>query len=172
MRIHVLTAVTRPRNLPILATGLAVASMRVPDCEVVWHWRYDLRLEHVGGQQPKNDMLDNIADGWVWIFDDDTIVHPDLFARVNELTAGDPDVRGVIVAQEVHGAIRHAHPDLAQVGLIDAGQAVLRRDLIGDHRLALNYEGDGHLLTELLTGRQDVVYLDEILSYYNALEVT
>lgn len=152
-----------------MAAALAVAGR---NHQIAWHWRWDPDREHVGGQQLKNEMLDSITDGWVWIYDDDTLIAPNLFNRTAQAIGDDPNLAAIVVAQELEdGRYRHAHPDLVHVGQIDAGQAILRRDLIGDHRLPLSYEGDGHLLETLLPGRDDVLYLNEALSYYNALGV-
>ena len=55
------------------------------------------------------------------------------------------------------------------VGLIDAGQAVLRRDFIGTRRIPETYAGDGLWLGDLLHGRDDVHYMPDVLSLHNAL---
>jgi hypothetical protein len=165
MKLHVLTAVTRPENLPRLAASLAVAA---PPVEIIWHWRFDPELGNVGGQALKNAMLDEIEDGWCWILDDDTVAHPLLFERLTEVI--DSETQAVVVNQErADGRYLVARPEDVRAGWIDAGQAILRRDLIGDHRLQPSYIGDGLLLEEILPSCENVVYLNETLSYHNAL---
>ena len=84
VRLHVLTAVSRPENLGQIAESLAVAVERAEygvDLAVALGM-FDPDRQHVGGQALKNDMLDDIDDGWVWILDDDTLAHPDVLATV------------------------------------------------------------------------------------------
>jgi hypothetical protein len=170
MRLHVLTAVTRPGYLPLLAESIADAS--APDTfDVCWHWRFDTDRRHVGGQALKNEMLDGISDGWVWVLDDDTLVHPLLFATVADAIREAPRARAVVVSQSrTDGRVLHAHEDNVRVGSIDIGQAVLRRDLIGTLRIPETYEGDGELLEALLPSCAGVLYIDEVLSCHNALD--
>jgi hypothetical protein len=170
MKLHVLTAVTRPENLPVLAESLAAACYG-PDFELCWHIRYDLSCAHVGGHQLKNDMLDGIQDGWVWMLDDDTVTHPDLFVTLADTVEADPAVAALVVSQlRPEGRVLHAAPENVVMGGIDIGQAVIRRDVIGDHRQQEIQGGDGHFLEAVLRQRDDVVYLDETLSFHNALE--
>lgn len=170
MKLHVITAVTRPENLTILAQSLAVAAFNTDgSVDVQWHWRFDLDREHVGGQAVKNAMLDEIRDGWVWALDDDTVAHPDMLAAI--LQAHDDGCRGLVVSQaRADGRTLVAAPENVRVGGIDVGQAVLSRHMIGNRRLPKNYEGDGHWLQAVLQNARKVRYLNEILSYHNALE--
>lgn len=169
MRLHVLTAVTRPENLSAVAHTLARATATVADIEVVWHWRFDPGRQHVGGQHLKNEMLDRIHDGWVWILDDDTVAHPALVQMLMRCVREMPDMQALVVSQaRADGRTLRAAPENVRVGFIDAGQALLRRDLIGEERLPETYEGDGQLLERLLPAAR-VVYCDETLSLYNAI---
>ena len=161
MKFHILTAVTRPENLPEIAASIAEAAQKV-DAEVVWHWRFDPEGEHVGGQALKNAMLDGIDDGWVYILDDDTTMHPELLAKVASY-----DAPAVVVSQRGSGL--QAKPGHVHIGAIDAGQAVMRREVIGDKRIEHSYAGDGLFLEQVLFGLPGVVFLSEELSHYNAL---
>ncbi len=166
MIFHVLTAVTRVDNLPRLGASLAVMAP-----EAHWHLGFDRLHQHVGGQAVKNRLLDGIHDGWVWVLDDDTLAHPSLYRRIAEVLRDQPETQAVVVSQERrNGVILHASSDQVRTGYVDIGQAVLRRDLIGDARLPECYEGDGRFLERVLADRTDVVYLDEVLSFHNALE--
>jgi hypothetical protein len=170
-KFHVLTAVSRPENLSAIGASIATAAQRVPRHEVVWHCRFDLRRKHVGGQYLKNQMLDDISDGWVVILDDDTLMHKQFFVRVTSVLARKPDVSGLVVTQKrTTGQLLIAHPDNVAVGEIDAGQVILKRSLIADERLPTNYAGDGVWLEALLRGRSDIVYLPEsVVSLHNFL---
>lgn len=167
MKLHVLTAVSRPENLPLVAESLATAAVSAPDVQVVWHWGFDLDRAHIGGQAVKNALLDEIDDGWCWCLDDDTLAHPDVLEVVYGVI--DDEARAVIVSQ--HRNERpplRASPDLVRPGDIDIGQAFLRRDLIGDHRIPETYEGDGLFLQDVLRDEW-ALFVDEVVSLHNAI---
>jgi len=168
MKLHVLTAVTRPGNLGVIADSIAAASS--PEWEICWHLRFDPMRTNVGGHEQKNMMLDGIEDGWCWILDDDTTMHPHLLRQLTEVLTRQPDALALVVSQDRQDG-RHlvAAEENVRVCSIDAGQAIMRRDFIGDHRLPLNPVGDGEWLCGLLPGKDGVVYLDETLSIHNAL---
>ena len=166
MRIHVITACTRPRNLPALAESIVDAACE--GWEVCWHVLFDLERAHVGGQRPKNHALDAIADGWVCFLDDDTLMHPLLIETVSVHHSAD----AVVVSQErADGRTLVAARENVKVGRIDIGQAVIRRDVIGDERIPETYVGDGIFLENVLTADRPVMFVREVLSYHNALAV-
>lgn len=162
MRIHVLTAVTRPENLTAVGLSLRDAIVRA-DADVVWHLRFDPGHEHVGGQGVKNALLDEVSDGWVWFLDDDTLVHPDLFTHLDQIHDA------VVFSMRYGDGVLDAAPKNAKHGAIDIGQVILSRSLVGKERIQELYDGDGHFL-EYLLRREDVnvLYVPEILTYYNA----
>jgi hypothetical protein len=165
--MHVLTACTRPQNLPLLATSIQNAMCE--PWEVCWHIRFDPAGEHLGGHKLKMDMLAQITDGWVVFLDDDTLMHMDVLQRV----ADHSDAAGVVVSQDRTASLGHmlwAAPQNMRLGGVDIGQVVLRRELIGDAEMPPYYGGDGTFLASILQNRDDIVYLDEVLSLYNALE--
>jgi len=167
VRLHVLTACTRPHNLPDIAQSLRIAMCE--PWELCWHVRFDLACEHLGGHKLKQDMLAQITDGWVLFLDDDTVMHPDVLRRVAEHL----DADGVVVSQDRTASLGHmlwAAPQNMRLGGVDIGQVVLRRELIGDTEMPPYYGGDGTFLQSVAQGA-NLVYLDDVLSFYNALEV-
>jgi hypothetical protein len=160
--LHILTACTRPQNLSSVAESLAAWGT----ADFIWHVRFDLEHRHVGGQAVKNAMLDEIAGGWVMFLDDDTVVHPELYRRFAQSSLG---VEAIVVSQQhsVLGTL-HAARENVMIGTIDIGQAIILRKVIGAHRIPETYAGDGEFLHAILP-HVDAVYLDEILSFHNAL---
>lgn len=168
MRLHVITAITRPANLGEIAASLA-AACATARIDLVWHWRFDYQREHVGGQKLKNDALDTISDGWVWMLDDDTIAHSEILQAWAQ-HAKIADVTAVIFGQlRADGRTLVADPENARRGMIDIGQAFLRRDAIGEHRLPEDYDGDGMFLERILP-TANVIYNNRMLSFHNRLE--
>jgi len=148
--------------------SLAIAAALAPEVEIHWHWRFDLARQHVGGQKLKNDMLDAIEDGWVWVLDDDTLAYEEVLRRVvPHLRLR--DTQAVVVSQlRSSGRVLEAAPEHAHPGAIDVGQAFLRRELIGAARIPEEYDGDGWWLLELLRDAR-VTWVPEVLSLHNAL---
>jgi hypothetical protein len=159
MKVHIVTACTRPQNLPAVAESIMAAICDPWD--VTWHIRFDPAQQHVGGQRLKNEMLDQIEDGWV-------CMHPDFLRRMAEAVA---DAGAVVVSQQrQNGMVLTAAPTHLRVGCVDIGQAFIARSLIGTHRIPEHYEGDGMFLQAVLGSWPAVAYLGEILSEHNALE--
>jgi hypothetical protein len=136
----------------------------------MWHIRNDPDRQHVGGQKMKNEMLEDIEDGWVVILDDDTVMHEKFMRKVSLVIRARASLRAVVVSQRrVNGTVLQASSENAVVGGIDAGQAVLRRSFIGDYRIPEEYAGDGMWLETLLRDRPDVHYMKDVLSLHNAI---
>ena len=170
MKLHVLTAVSRPWNLNVVAGSLSTALARAPDLDLTWHLRFDLQREHVGGQGLKNEMLDQITDGWVWVLDDDTLVHECLFETLLRIVQQKPKVQAIVVSQRRNdGRVLRAMPENVIVGEIDVGQVVMRRDLVADVHIPETYAGDGTWLEMLLGGAKSVCFENSVLSLHNVL---
>lgn len=169
--VHILTAVTRPENLPELERSIreswdnAFAAV-VP----IHHVEHDPDRQHVGGQHLKNQMLAGITDGWVCILDDDTVMHPRFLHKVYRAHLRNPGINAIMVSQRrTNNVVLQALPENMRVGKVDAGQALLRREFIGDTLIPETYAGDGEWLQMLLSGQPDVHYMPEVLSLHNAL---
>ena len=169
MKLHILTAVTRPENLALLADSLVDAL----HCgfQVCWHIIEDVERTAVGGQALKNRMLDASSDGWVWVLDDDNLAHPQFFGALAELLAIHPEAGAFVVSQQLAGgSVRHAEAAAMQVNGVDIAQVVFKRNLIGDARLDLSYGGDGLLIEQLYRDNPAYfVFVSEVLCYYNRL---
>ena len=167
MRLNVLTAVSRPENLSLMADSLAAAAQRAPNVDVCWRWRFDLERRNIGGQALKNELIEQVPSGeWVWVLDDDTLAHDDVL-RLAEFYM--PTCRAIIFSQ--HRNEREtliARPENMVVGMCDIGQAFLQRDLIGEHRIPLDYNGDGLFLQAVLAGAS-VVYHPAAVSLHNSI---
>lgn len=172
MILHVLTAITRPENLPRLSASLDAAFES--GVEICWHTRTDPDRQFVGGQALKNEMLDddNDSDGWVWILDDDNIAHPDLFTALMACVKARPEARLIVIAQQHRTRyIRRASRQMLRQTHVDAGQVVIRRDAIGERRIPPHYCGDGEWIETIANSLEDdqIAYIHEPVTYYNWL---
>jgi hypothetical protein len=170
--IHILTAVSRPENLT--RVGDSIFDNLPEEVDVMWWHRPDPNREYVGGQWLKNRMLEEIGlnglTGWVCILDDDTLMHPSFLRKIYRAHRQHPEANAIVVSQKrTTGVVLQARPENMVVGKVDAGQAVIRRSLIGDLLIPETYAGDGEWLECLLYGRDDVHYMSEVLSLHNVL---
>lgn len=179
--VHVLTPCSRRANLPAVVESVKTAAERVPEMLVTFHVLFDDQREHVGGWGLRNQMLDDFDDGWLWMLDDDTLAHPELFARFADALAWQPELLMFLVAQTRpegwdpgcanpdklgHGSRLHAGGCA-----FDTGQVIVRRDVIGDYRFADDRAADGLLWEDVLAKvpRDHTVWTDDVLAFYNAL---
>jgi hypothetical protein len=170
MRLHALTAITRCENLPHLALSLDAAVRSGVD--LTWHCRFDPDRKHVGGQALKNQMLDHITDGWVYILDDDNLLHPDLMGTLADYLTDRVDVALVVCAQQhPSGFIRRPHRRMLRQTHVDAGQVLFRREALGDLRIPLHYCGDGEMIERFANQlhEHEIIYIKEAVTYYNWL---
>ncbi|HEU5087772.1 MAG TPA: hypothetical protein VFT99_10010 [Roseiflexaceae bacterium] len=169
MKLHVLTAITRYGNLGEIAASLIRSHWK--GVELVWHWRVDYDRTAVGGQALKNAMLDEIADGWVWILDDDNLVHPGFCQALITTLAACPAARMLVGAQHTAGGVRAIGRHMLRASLVDAAQVIVRRDAIGDRRIPEHYCGDGEWIEAIARslGSHEIAYLPGVVIHYNAL---
>lgn len=182
MNVHVLTPCIRLQWLGLVASSVAAAVGRAPQVEVTWHVTVDLERDHANGWRLRNQWLDGIRDGWVFLLDDDTTMHPDLLKRAFEYDESRGDVDAIVVSQSrpdgwhsgaaiperMSGGLDQASIP-SDACLFDTGNMIARRSFYGDYRFRLERAADGHLFEDLVRGAPGVVYLDEVLSHYNAL---
>lgn len=165
MTLHVLTACSRPGNMEKLAWSL---NNWPQNADFTWHVRFDFEKQHVGGQRLKNEMLDQITEGsdYIYILDDDTEAHSELWPFYAQNIG-----REAMVVSQHHSVLGYleAAPEYVKIGGIDIGQAIIRRDVIGENRIPETYAGDGTFLCAILP-YVDAVYTDVILSIHNTLE--
>jgi len=127
------------------------------------------------GHQLINDTIDSIKDGWVYVVDDDNIIHENFYERVYQIIKENKKSTGIIFEQKVGGIdftkldIRECGKDLVKVGKIDMAQFLLRRDLIGNYRIPKgHYVGDGMFIEEIFNeNEKKFVFVNEVLCYYN-----
>jgi glycosyltransferase involved in cell wall biosynthesis len=194
MIINILTRCTRPQNL------LTISKTIFTDLfQINWYILFDtnrvkdidasllMELTNLGakikflkgesnglGMNMINNILDEICDGWVYILDDDNIIHPEFYNTLDEFI--DDKTYGVLVFnQKVDGKdfskldIREAKPENVKVGSIDSAQFLIHIGDYGDtQRFNNSYTADGELVEKLFEERQeDFIFIQKELCYYN-----
>ncbi len=196
MLINLVTAVSRPENLPRLAQSIRL-SMSKSKLSVNWIVVVDdvavpspgieaqirdgqfsfEKLVHTGGRcqygiDQKNVALDHIKSGYYHCIDDDNIMHPEFFAGLERAIEGNPGKRVFAFGQQRWDAIKSltASPNRMEYGKIDNTMFLAHSSLIGDHRYDLTRSGreDFHFFRKLFDLHGDqFVFLSDTLAYYN-----
>ena len=167
--LNVITACSRPENLPLLEESLEPGKASF---ELRWLVIHDTgEVESRVGNAQKNEALEMIDSGWVYFLDDDNLIHPKFFPAIAQAIHDGPGRRGFIFSQDCNLFIRRASPETVRVDRIDLAQFVLRRDLIGSWRFDLpTYNSDGMLIEGLYQKHAgEFTFIDQVLCYYNRL---
>lgn len=127
------------------------------------------------GHDMLNKTFDEIDTGFVYILDDDNIIHPNFFKLLKDWTDFNSDKDGLIFSQKIGGIdftgldIREAKEENVQVSKIDMAQFCLKREFISNHRFPKGqYVGDGLFIEKLYQENKDrFLIVDDIGCYYN-----
>ncbi len=177
----VLTACSRPANLPALAEALAALSnphgyslawwvifdaIDPGDVPAVPDWTVRamaMRSPGNWGHDQTNLALDWLASGFLWILDDDNLPHPDLLTCRYE-----PSTITLIGQQVTADTVRVPQP---AAGLVDKAQIVADRAAVGDIRLPLDCFGDGRFVEMLFAARPEAFRIDPTArAFYNRIQ--
>jgi hypothetical protein len=166
MILHVLTACSRPQNLERLSAALSDAERH--GIALQWHVAFDTNRRYVGGQVIKNQLLEQIAGGWIWICDDDNLPHPDFLPHLPALIrqAEQAGQRAILVGQQ-RRPNRYLPAVPPRVGYVDAAMLIASRAAIGDHRIPDRYDGDGYWIVTVVNSCE-TLYVNRPLCYWNA----
>lgn len=122
-----------------------------------------------------NMAIEKIKTGWVYVLDDDNILHEDFVESITDIINKHPNKKAIVFNQKIDKRdftgldIRIAKPENMMVQHIDMAQFILKRDIIGDNRFKLfDYKSDGHFIEKIYNNSpEDFYFLDKILCYYN-----
>jgi glycosyltransferase involved in cell wall biosynthesis len=132
-----------------------------PTCEPYLHRHIDSRV----GNAQRNYGNDLVTTGWILYLDDDTLLHPNLWEEIKDLSDD-----FIHYAQEEKGLFRLTGHRV-MVEHIDMGQFIINKKIIKDHKFPLKvYQSDG-IFSMLVSNETDnKKYIPKVLSYYNQLK--
>jgi len=197
--LHIITPVGRPDHLPRLGRSLAASGLCERFWVVWWqmfngpvvgdalggahmlqrHASPAPGLDDTGrpayGHAQRSHALDLIGDGdhgWVWVLDDDNLVHSRMAEGLAALIGDYPAARGFVVGQRrADGASFPVGPMFCRPGYVDTAQYILRRDLIGAERVRPVYADDGGFIHRVVTAHGgEIVFTPQELCYHNAMD--
>ena len=181
MFLHIVTLCSRPENLHTISQ-----SINIPAHLYKWWVVFDAHvmpdhalipdncepLLHAGGRAghaQRNYALDRIHAGHVYMNDDDTVMHAQLWPHIQLLQH---DVIS-FKQNDTHGHLR-LMGNKPCVGGIDSHNFIVSRMVIGNIRWNQSYAADGHFVQAIGHKMQankayTACYIPEVLSVYNAL---
>ena len=200
MKINIITRCTRTSNLLTIKEGVLNAPKGVT---VNWHIVFDtgalkdidaevlsnltdtvnVKLHFVKGQRggllyPEvSDIIRTIKSGWIYLLDDDNIIHEDFYKTIKASIKNLPVAQVHIVSKLVAGRdftgqeIRVASRENTAFQKIDIAQMVINRSIFDTHSFSANYAADGFFIEEVLKTHGDsFVWIYKVLCHYNYLE--
>jgi hypothetical protein len=179
MFLNIVTPCSRPQNLHTISKSInipkenyrwiVVCDMDTPpdhelipgNCELYLH-----RNPHsTVGHAQRNFALDIIYSGHVYMNDDDTIIHHELWGNIKDL-----DNDFISFSQSFPNGSPRLLGNYIQVGHIDSHNFIVSRELIGEKRWIINkYDADGHFASSLFPQAKNPTFINKTLSIYNSL---
>jgi len=126
------------------------------------------------GNAQRNFALEQIQDGFVYVLDDDNLMHPDFYSVTSGILNDYPAIECIFYSQVINKthSVRAVNPDTIRVNFIDQAQFLISRKLIGDLIYEHRYEADGVFIEKLYAASDKKIfyfYNDKAITYYNAL---
>jgi hypothetical protein len=180
MFLNIITPCSRPENLLEISKSINIPkenyrwivvfdSENFPDsklipenCESYHHKNF----QSTSGNAQRNYAIDLVKNGHIYFNDDDTLMHPELWDSIKNLSNND-----FISFQQVtkDNQIRLIGDNIA-VGYIDSHNFITSYEIINDTRFILNrYDADGYFAVDCFSKSKKPTYLNKVLSIYNLL---
>jgi hypothetical protein len=176
--IYIVTTCTRPENLETIKETIP------PEC--VWVVVFDNSIKDSEpadgainlyspftghwGMSNRNFALDEMEfadEDWIYVLDDDNIIHPDWYEAVKDLNSLELNMINWGQLWD-DGSIRLQPAEKPAVDGIDTACYMVRGRLMRSLRYNQQYNADG-LLAEQAYGHGGTLKLDSYLAYYNYL---
>ena len=134
----------------------------IPDnCEIYLHQN----INSIVGHSQRNYALELITTGWIYSNDDDTVIHPQLWENIKDVTAD-----FISFTQIKSDLSINIVGDLINIGSIDSHNFIVNINSVSDLRFVINkYEADGIFAVECYAKAITKIFINKALSVYNSL---
>lgn len=200
MKLNIITRCTRTQNLNSVSKSIFNKS----NFQIIWHVAFDTHvlkdidaeilsdiqsngglcyfikgIDGDFGHDIINQILSQIDDGFVFVLDDDNIIHEDFYEELYRSIISNPHKLGFVYNQRIDGKdftgqeIRYCDPSKMKVSQVDMAQVVLHITLIANIRLCnMNYIADSIFIEKVYNSLPDsFLFINKILCYYNYLKL-
>lgn len=184
MHIYIITPCSRPENLHTIANSINIPkenyswivvhdSLEIPDKNLLPDNSLHIASKVEGsvvGHGQRNiglDFVPRTEENWIYFNDDDTIIHLDLWENIKG-KGDDYDFIHFHQENKDHtirldtGLVEHCH--------IDSHNFIFRADLLENSKWIIDrYEADYYFAKEIYEKAKSPLYIEKVLSTYNAL---
>ncbi len=179
MFLNIITPCSRPENLHKISSSINIPKKNyrwivvcdmnelpnkelIPDnCEIYTF----TSSKSISGNAQRNFALDMIKEGHIYINDDDTTIHPDLWENIKNLNND-----FISFSQNnINGNLR-LDGKYIKVGHIDSHNFIICSSIMGKDRWDLEkYAADGHFAEKIFKKSINPINITKVLSIYNSL---
>jgi hypothetical protein len=179
MFLNIITPCARPFNLKVISESINIprdmyrwivvfdsemipSDVEIPEnAETYCHTNSNSTVGHA----QRNFALDRIEKGHVYMNDDDTTIHPDLWGNIKDL-----DEDFISFAQNWPDGSLRLQGDVVALNYIDSHNFIVANRIIGDRRWIIHkYCADGVFAQECYEHANTKVHIAKVLSIYNKL---
>jgi len=179
MFLNIITPCSRPENLLKISESINIPKKNyrwivvcdsdslpndelIPiNCEIYYY--KDTNSE--SGNSQRNYAINMVKEGYIYFNDDDTLIHPELWENIKELT----DDFISFIQLDKNGDLR-LQGNFISVEHIDSHNFIVNQKIVGDTRFIINkYDADGYFAEECYEKSINKTYIDRPLSIYNLL---
>jgi hypothetical protein len=177
MFLNIVTPCSRPENLHtvfnsinipkenyrwIVVFDLETIPENIPECEA-----YCIKdTNSVSGHAQRNFALELIKEGWVYLQDDDTTMHPELWDNIKDL-----DNDFISFDQLWSSGTPRLYGDVVKLNYVDSHNFIVHTSVIGDERFVIDRrDADGVFAENCYNRANNKHYINKVLSVYNSLQ--
>jgi hypothetical protein len=178
MFLNIITPCSRPWNLKYIYESINIPkenyrwiivhdSFEVPNIQIEGLEMYAHENENsISGNAQRNFGLNLIEKGHIYFNDDDTIVHPQLWKKINKLTND-----FILFNQYNKNETPRLTKGLVRLNEIDSHNFIIESSLSKNIKWILNRrDADGVYAEQCFKNSKSFIYINETLSIYNSLQ--
>jgi len=184
MYLYIITPCSRPENLHTIAYSINIPkenyswivvhdSLEIPDKKLLPYNSLHIASKVEGsvvGHGQRNiglDLVPRTEENWIYFNDDDTIIYQDLWDNIQGKGA---DYDFIHFHQENKDHSIRLDSGLVELCHMDSHNFIFKASLLGNTKFIISdYCADGYFAKEIYEKAKSPLYIEKVLSTYNAL---
>lgn len=176
---NIITPCSRPQNLPLIETSIniprnqfrwiivfdseTIPNVYIPSISEPYAYKQN---GSVVGHAQRNFALNLVTDGHIYFNDDDTIIHQDLWENIYDKFNYD----FISFSQANKDGSLRLKGNQIVLHKIDSHNFIVHKNLCKNIKFYIDkYDADGYFAMDCYRLSKNPIYIDKILSIYNAL---